>query len=119
MDVSSSGPMGLFSFVSIGGGAGSPILGFTDSFGDGIQIGDLYIGNPNLPFPAIGSQLQIVLDSCAICSSYGLYVGEGGVVQVSQVTQAPEPSIFLMLALALPAVFFVRARSRAAAWNPQ
>jgi hypothetical protein len=98
LDITSSGPMGQFSFVSNFGSVSSPILDFNDPLGDGIQIGNFSFGNPNAPFSEIGSQLQIVLDFCAICSSYGVYVGQGGVVQVSQ---APEPPVFLTLALTL------------------
>jgi hypothetical protein len=116
MDIGSSGPMGTFSFVSNFGGITSPILDFSDSLGDGIQIGNFAFGNPNLPFPEIGSQLQIVLDFCEICSPPGLFVGQGGIVQVSEV---PEPSIFLMLAFALPAVCFIGPRFRRYARNSE
>jgi hypothetical protein len=104
ISVSSSGPMGSFwyepNFYTPGG-----FFNFTDSRGDGIQVGNLYIGNPLLPFPELGSQLQIVLDFCASCDSHGEYVGQGGTVQVT-----PEPSTLLMLVPTLLALFFVGLR---------
>ena len=50
----------------------------------------LGIGNPNLPFPDLGSQLQIVIDFCAVCSQPGVFVGQAEVT--GDVTTAPEPS---------------------------
>jgi hypothetical protein len=105
--VSSWGPMGLFSSdYTPPTGGNSPIFGFSDTLGDGIQIADFY-GIPAIPFPEIGSQLQIVVDYCEICNTRGSYIGEGGTVVVT-----PEPSTSLMLALGLLALCFISSRSR-------
>jgi hypothetical protein len=110
--VSSSGPMGLFSSDYIPPtGDNTPIFDFVDTLGDHMQIAYFY-GVPTIPFPEIGSQLQIVLDYCEICSTHGSYIGEGGTVEVT-----PEPSTSLLLAVGLLTLCLISSRSRSARFH--